>query len=95
MNTFDTCIIITFVTLIIITIYISTNKNNNNNLDKKIKTILTEPFIVSDARDINLYDDFREYTRTLEDNFDKEDIKNPPQSQIVDYNYKDNDKKKG
>ncbi len=92
MVSFDICIIIIFVIIIIITIYISTNKNNN--LDKKIKKILAEPFIVSDARDINLYDDFRKITSEMTDNFDENNIKNPPQTQIVDYNYKDDDKKK-
>jgi len=94
MNTFDISMIIIFIIIIAITLYISTKKNNNDKIDQKIKKILTEPFIVDDAKDINLYDDFRKYTKDKPDNFDPENVKNPPQDKIVDYNYPDADKNK-
>lgn len=89
MNTFDISVIVTFVIIIIITIYLSVKNNNNNKLDQKIKQILTEPFIADDAKDINLYDDFRKYVYKKTDNFDDENVKNPSQEQVVDYNYPD------
>jgi hypothetical protein len=56
---------------------------NPNKIDEKVKKMLEEPFIVSDAQDLNNYDAFREYVQKLPDNFDEDNIKNPPADKIV------------
>jgi hypothetical protein len=54
----------------------------------------TEPFIVSDAQDLLNYDTFRKITQEMPDNFDDTVIKDPATTQVVDYNYPDDNKDK-
>lgn len=94
MNNFDICAVTAFIILIFITIYMITTIKYNNKIDKKIKSILSEPFIVADAQDIHNYDKLREETKKLPDNFNEDTIKNPPPDKVIDYNYPDDKKDK-
>lgn len=94
MNNFDIGMIITFIILILVTIYLVIIKNYNDKINNKVKKMLEEPFIVADAQDFQNYDKLRLEVKKLPDNFNEDIIKNPPSDKIIDYNYPDDNKNK-
>ena len=59
------------------------NKDDNKNDDK-------ESFIVADAQDFHNYDKLKDEVLDMPNNFNKSNIIDPPKTQSVDYNKKDN-----
>jgi hypothetical protein len=85
MDTFDIYIVVIFIILVIVTTVIAIHTNRKSKIDNKIKEILKEPFIVSDAQNIAHYDALKIEALKLPDNFNEDIIKNPPQDQVVNY----------
>lgn len=104
-NKTDIFFIILFVSITIIIIIFGIIKIIDNRISNisinipqaKPKVILNvnktkEGFIVADAQDIHNYDEIKEYTLKEKDNFNEQLLKDPPMSQVVDYDkYKEKD----
>lgn len=68
---------------------VNKDKNGNIKISQKNNKNTIEEFIVSDAHNIQHYDQLREATLELPDNFDMENLDNPENKDGIDYD-KDN-----